>query len=63
MVNNKRIEELIRENRAEEIPSAIADGAFFDMQTLSSALIDLVLDGAGRPRDWPRPRRRTGTTS
>src|SRR4029079_17360578 len=45
MVNKKRIEELIRENRAEEIPSAIADGEYFDMQTMSNALIDLVIDG------------------
>jgi twitching motility protein PilT len=45
MVNNKRIEELIRENRAEEIPAAIADGEYFDMQTLSQALIDLVVSG------------------
>jgi twitching motility protein PilT len=46
MVNNSRIEELIRENKAEEIPEAIADGVFFDMQTLPSALIDLVLTGS-----------------
>jgi twitching motility protein PilT len=45
MVNNKRIEELIREDRAEEIPTAIEDGAFFDMQSLPSALIDLVVAG------------------
>ena len=45
MITNSRIEELIRENRAEEIPEAIADGLFFDMQTLSKALIDLVLAG------------------
>src|SRR5262245_54412768 len=45
MVVNSRIEELIRENRAEEIPEAIADGQFFDMQTLSKALIELVLSG------------------
>jgi twitching motility protein PilT len=45
MVNNARIEELIRENKAEEIPTAIADGVFFDMQTMSSALIALVLAG------------------
>ena len=50
MVTNSRIEELIRENRPEEIPEAIADGQFFDMQTLTSALIDLVLAGAGRAR-------------
>jgi twitching motility protein PilT len=46
MITNSRIEELIRENRVEEIPEAIADGQFFDMQTLSKALIDLVLAGA-----------------
>jgi twitching motility protein PilT len=45
MVTNKRIEELIRENRAEEIPGAIEDGAFFEMQSLPAALIDLVLGG------------------
>jgi Tfp pilus assembly ATPase PilU len=45
MVNNSRIEDLIRENRAEEIPEAIAEGVFFDMQTMSDALIDLVLSG------------------
>jgi twitching motility protein PilT len=45
MVVNSRIEELIREDRAEEIPEAIADGHFFDMQTLSKALIELVVAG------------------
>ena len=45
MVNNKRIEELIRENRAEEIPTAIGDGAYFEMQSLPAALIELVLTG------------------
>src|SRR4029079_16149391 len=45
MVNKKRIEELIRENRGEEIPTAIADGEYFDMQTMADALIDLVIDG------------------
>jgi twitching motility protein PilT len=45
MVTNSRIEELIRENRAEEMPEAIADGAFFDMKTMSDALISLVLNG------------------
>jgi twitching motility protein PilT len=43
MITNSRIEELLRENRAEEIPAAIAEGQFFEMQTLSHALIDLVL--------------------
>jgi twitching motility protein PilT len=45
MVNNSRIEELILENRAEEIPDAIEEGVFYDMQTMSSALIELVLSG------------------
>jgi twitching motility protein PilT len=45
MVANDRIAELIRENKAEEIPAAIADGAYYDMQTLAAALIQLVLDG------------------
>jgi twitching motility protein PilT len=43
MVNNARIAELIRERRTEEISDAIADGEFFEMQTFSKALIDLVL--------------------
>src|SRR5437588_5201909 len=33
MVANNRIADLIRENRPEEIPEAIADGEFFHMQT------------------------------
>ena len=33
------------ENRPEEIPDAIADGSFYDMRTLSDALIELVLAG------------------
>jgi twitching motility protein PilT len=45
MVSNARIADLIRENRTEEIPEAIADGAYFDMQTFSQALIDLVIAG------------------
>jgi twitching motility protein PilT len=45
MITNSRIEELIRDNRVEEVPEAIADGLFFDMQTLTMALIDLVLAG------------------
>jgi twitching motility protein PilT len=44
MVNNARIAELIRERRTEEIPDAIAEGEFFEMQTFSKALIALVLD-------------------
>jgi twitching motility protein PilT len=45
MVANARIQELIRENKAEFIPEAIDDGGFFDMQTLTTALINLVLGG------------------
>ena len=43
LVNNARIAELIEENRVDEIEGAIADGAFFKMQTFNQALIDLVL--------------------
>ncbi len=50
MVNNARVSDLIRDNRADEIHDAIADGSFFDMQTFSHALIELVVVGAGRPR-------------
>ncbi len=45
MVNNVRIADLIRENKTEEIVDAIDEGSFFDMQTFSKALIDLVLAG------------------
>jgi twitching motility protein PilT len=45
MITNSRIADLIRENKPEFIHEAIADGTFFDMQTLSNALIDLVLAG------------------
>jgi twitching motility protein PilT len=45
MVNNVRIADLIRENKTEEIVDAIDEGSFFDMQTFSTALIDLVLAG------------------
>jgi twitching motility protein PilT len=45
MVNNARISELIRENHAEDIHEAIAEGAFFHMQTFSQSLIELVLSG------------------
>jgi twitching motility protein PilT len=43
MVNNSRIADLIRENKPDEITEAIADGDFFQMQTFSTALIELVL--------------------
>ena len=46
MLTNARIADLIRENRADEITEAIADGAFFEMQTFTRALIDLVVAGA-----------------
>jgi twitching motility protein PilT len=44
MVSNDRIAELIREDRSDEIPAAIAEGSFYDMRTLSEALIELVID-------------------
>jgi len=45
MVMNARISELIRENQPEDIHDAIAEGAFFNMQTFSQSLIQLVLSG------------------
>jgi twitching motility protein PilT len=45
MVNNARIADLIRENRPDEIPDAVAEGDFFDMQTFSQALIKLAISG------------------
>jgi twitching motility protein PilT len=45
MVTNTRIADLIRENKAEAITDAIEEGAFFDMQTFSQSLIDLVVAG------------------
>ncbi|MGD0166621.1 MAG: PilT/PilU family type 4a pilus ATPase [Gaiellaceae bacterium] len=45
MVTNARIADLIREGKGEEIPDAIADGSFFQMQTFSQSLIELVLEG------------------
>ena len=45
MVNNVRIADLIRENRTEEIIEAIDEGSYFDMQTFTKALIELVLAG------------------
>jgi twitching motility protein PilT len=45
MIANSRIQELIREDKAEFIPEAIGEGSFFDMQTMTSALIKLVVDG------------------
>jgi twitching motility protein PilT len=45
MVMNARIADLIREDKADEIPAAIAEGEFFQMQTFTQALIERVLDG------------------
>jgi twitching motility protein PilT len=45
MVSNSRVQELIRENKPEFIPEAIAEGGFFQMQTLTQALIELVVTG------------------
>jgi twitching motility protein PilT len=45
MIANNRIQELIRENKPEHIPDAIAEGAFHQMQTITEALIELVLSG------------------
>jgi twitching motility protein PilT len=45
MITNSRIADLIRENRTEEIPDAIEEGSFFQMQTFAQALIQLVLAG------------------
>lgn len=43
MVGNARIADLIRDNKPDEIPDAIAEGKFFQMQTFTDALIELVL--------------------
>jgi twitching motility protein PilT len=45
MVTNARIQDLIRENRPDEITDAIAAGEFYDMQTFAQSLITLVLSG------------------
>jgi twitching motility protein PilT len=45
MVTNARIADLIRENKPESITEAIEEGSFFDMQSFSKALIDLVITG------------------
>ena len=45
MVTNARIQDLIRENRPDEITDAIAAGEFFQMQTFAQSLIELVLAG------------------
>ncbi|MGN6796817.1 MAG: type IV pilus twitching motility protein PilT, partial [Gaiellaceae bacterium] len=45
MIANSRIQELIREDKAEYIPEAVGEGSFFDMQTLTTALIAHVVAG------------------
>jgi twitching motility protein PilT len=45
MIRNARIAEAIREERAHEIGEAIREGAYFEMQTLTQALIELVVSG------------------
>ena len=46
MVTNARIQDLIREDRPDEITDAIAAGEYFQMQTFAQSLIELVLTGA-----------------
>ena len=43
MVSNARIQDLIRENRPDEITDAIEAGEYYEMQSFSSSLIELVL--------------------
>jgi twitching motility protein PilT len=45
MVTNSRIADLIRENQPESITDAIEEGAFFEMQSFTKALIDHVVSG------------------
>jgi twitching motility protein PilT len=45
MVNNTRIADLIRDNKPESVIDAIEEGAFFDMQSFTKALLDLVVAG------------------
>ena len=45
MVSNARIQDLIRENRPDEITDAIEAGEYYEMQSFASSLIELVLDG------------------
>jgi twitching motility protein PilT len=46
MVANARIQDLIRENRPDEITDAIEAGEYYEMQSFTSSLISLVLDGS-----------------
>jgi twitching motility protein PilT len=49
MVLNARIADVIREGPIQEITPAIAEGGFFQMQTLTQALLELVLSGEVEP--------------
>jgi twitching motility protein PilT len=49
MVMNARIDELIREERTNELQAAIEEGSFLDMQSFQQALISLVLSDAVDP--------------
>ena len=62
MVVNARIQDLIRENRPDEITDAIDAGEYFEMQTFSQSLIDLVLRGEVE-REVAANAATTGTTS
>jgi twitching motility protein PilT len=44
MVNNNRIADLIRDNKPEAINDAIDEGSYFDMQTFTQSLIELVVN-------------------
>ena len=45
MVTNARIQDLIREDRPDEITDAIGAGEYFQMQTFAKSLIELVVTG------------------
>jgi twitching motility protein PilT len=49
MVMNARIDELIREERTNELQAAIEEGSFLDMQSFQQALISLVLADSVEP--------------
>ncbi|MGL6280397.1 MAG: type IV pilus twitching motility protein PilT [Gaiella sp.] len=46
MITNARIQDLVRENRPDEITDAIEAGEFFQMQSFAQSLIELVLNGS-----------------
>jgi twitching motility protein PilT len=49
MVMNARIDELIREERTNELQAAIEEGSFRDMQSFQQALINLVISDKVEP--------------